>query len=321
MKSVLKALKWFGVVIQVHPFDAMIAVRRSILWKVSCVISVATQMILYVVPVLVFLDTSLNSSYLKKYYLHLSTTIEMGLWYVGVIASYTIIRICSMIYRHDLLILFNSLTFRYPGFRASWSQNKFLLGFSMVLSVLWFLSCSENSISYHLGAHWSPKCDFLLLPCDESVIKSVSIISELLEVVSILYAWNWIMFYGAALVARLDQFSKSCQMLLRDISTNPATEQPTISDESVIQVLLHEFRCIREDYWRYRRVGGAYALGVVVHLVVQIMAFLYAGFIRGVTVADWWGPFSVYSLILCFISAITVLYLGEYVIQSVTFIF
>ena len=322
MESLLKVLKWFGLATHCFPLDALVLSDQNQLLKTLLrLVNLATQLLLLLVQIISFIEECLKSPAAVKYVAHFSGKIDMALFYGGSRLPYLIVMISSLIFRRDIIQLHDSLTVKCPRLRKLWSQSKWVIAVNVGLSLVWFFEFNGDLIRFTQRVRWNSTCDYFFIPCDEFVTKSIFAMSEVLAVLTMSYAWTWMIFYGATLVTRLNGFTSCCEALVPIGSR--ATEARGVNYsgdyESVIQAMFYEFQGIKDYCERYSRIGGAYALGLIVLLVVHCIGTLSYNFSYASARLDLSDPAYTYYVLTCFLSIIAILYFGDHLAQTVTF--
>ena len=244
----------------------------------------------------------------------LSSKITIGLVYLSGWLPFGIVNTFSLFSQSSTETLHNNLASRSTRLSL---QGRILLVLGTSLSLLWFFVENLASIRFQVDVTWTSTCNFTIIPCDEIVVKAITILSTLWAGVLVLYAWNWMLYYGAELVGRLEDLMDEMEGLLLQ-KDGIILVQPRGGRAQQVRSLVTTFQGIQADFAKYSKIGGAYGLAVLIHLVLQYISIMHL-IIDEIPEAEMgWGRGLVNLYILAsFPCLVSVLHFGSYLTQSV----
>ena len=322
-----KILKNFATIVICYPLTHRYAITSG-KSKVFKFLVLAIQIFFSLVVSIISLDGIINKTFNPSPQTSpLSVEIEILLFYLGSMLPDALVRISSLLLYRDIIELVDrieSVEWKKLFRGVGRGRKLFLLVSNMFLCSAWFIFCLASTVQLELNLVLREDLKLYLLPHDEVVVKSVYIFSDSWAMISALYGWIFYIYVGICLVTQLENFTVDCESLLVSERVShiddPCGSLPSPScDTRRIFQLMDEFEGIKSSYECFGRVGGTYALSLLVLFVLNTVGVLsYA--MNGLSGEGGDYDYSVGNYIyVCFPSIVSIIYFGDYVTNSVSF--
>ena len=250
----------------------------------------------------------------------MSNKIEVALGYIGYTFSSVLISISCFFYHSEIVSFERHLS------TSSWSllttYKQWIRVCALALPVMAWLAVDFVGSSYYIHAlpQNSDKCTLPLIPCNKFGYAVAGNLLFLWTTVANSYAWCFIICVGIMLVCELRTVEQKCEALLEGEATLRTRNGITFRSNAVrISDVVRCFRQVKADFERYEKIGGTYALALLVLLVLNTIGIIGAVIVGEAVAENYDKDFvPVWQYVyLCLPALFAVISFGQYMTCSV----
>ena len=302
-------MKYAGITLLCFPADSICkTTRRKRLLQSAALF---LQAVLLVLVVLLNVQQYVKNPDLKAGS-PLSSRIIIALTQLSTVLSFAIIITSSFIFKREIQVLHDNLGVLKARERSC--KGKFLSAFSTALSSVWFVVHSSGVCYFELKVMSNAAERFAIFPNNGLIFAAIIIFCVIWPNLILLYAWNWVMHYGAKLVDQLETLVDRLEGLLLQ-KNGMVLVQPSGHVENELMTLVGHFQRAQNGFEMYADTGGVYALALLIRFMFQCISLVSA-------IVDGNGSlgemFAFIYVSISFSALAVIAYVGSHVTQSVS---